>query len=215
MARKTSSSRFSSQERVVLAGSEKTALSAPTSEKPARPSSVLTVSVIVRRKSLLNTKRLGIDRLTRAQYRRQHAADPAAITLVRAFAKEFGLTVEKGTPKPERRTIKLTGTVTAMQKAFGVTLMQKVLDGNTYRFREGSILLPAELAGAVEAILGLDNRPQAQPHFRVLGSAINASIGGTKGFARAHASATGSSYTPGQVGELYQFPQVAKRAGQT
>jgi kumamolisin len=215
MARKTSSTRFSSQERVVLAGSEKAALSAATSEKPARPSSVLTVSVIVRRKSPLNTKRLGIDRLTRAQYRRQHAADPAAITLVRAFAKEFGLTVEKGTPKPERRTIKLTGTVTAMQKAFGVTLMQKVLDGNTYRVREGSIRLPSDLTGAVEAVLGLDNRPQAQPHFRVLGSAINAATGGTKGFARAHASAAGTSYTPVQVGQLYQFPQGATAPGQT
>ena len=171
MAPKTSSSRFASQQRVVLAGSEKAPLSAATGEKPARPSSVLTVSVIVRRKTPLNTKRLGKDRLTHAQYRQQHAADPAAVTLVRAFAKEFGLTVEKGTPKPERRTIKLTGTVTAMQKAFGVTLVQKVLDGNTYRVREGSIHLPADLAGAVEAVLGLDNRPQAQPHFRVLGSA--------------------------------------------
>src|SRR6202050_4157976 len=151
--------RFSSQQRVVLAGSEKAPLSAATGEKPAGPGGVLTVSVIVRRKSPLNTKRLGKDRLTRAQYRQQHAADPAAIALVRAFAKEFGLTVEKGTPKPERRTIKLTGTVTAMQKAFGVTLTQKVLDGTTYRVREGSIRLPEELAGAVEAVLGLDNRP--------------------------------------------------------
>ncbi len=216
MASKTSpSSRFSSQQRVVLAGSEKAPLSAPTAEKPARPGSVLTVSVLVRRKNPLNTKRLGQDRLTRAQYRQHHGADPAAITLVRAFAKEFGLTVEKGTPKPERRIIKLTGTVTAMQKAFGVTLTQKVLDGNTYRVREGSILLPAELAGAVEAVLGLDNRPQAQPHFRVLGSAINANIGGTGGFARAHASAAGTSYTPVQVGELYQFPKGAKASGQT
>jgi kumamolisin len=215
MALKTLSPRFSSQKRVVLAGSEKAALSAPTSEKPARPSSVLTVSVIVRRKSPLNTKRLGTDRLTRAQYRQQHAADPAAITLVRAFAKEFGLTVEKGTPKPERRTIKLTGTVTAMQKAFGVTLTQKVLDGNTYRVREGSIQLPAELTGAVEAVLGLDNRPQAQPHFRVLGSAINAATGGTQGFARAHAGAAGASYTPAQVGQLYQFPKGATATGQT
>jgi kumamolisin len=215
MAAKTSSSRFSSQQRVVLTGSEKAPLSAATSEKPARPSSVFTVSVVVRRKNPLNTKRLGLDRLTRTQYRQQHAADPAAIALVRAFAKEFGLTVEKGTPKPERRTIKLTGTVTAMQKAFGVTLAEKILDGNTYRVREGSILLPSELAGAVEAVLGLDNRPQAQPHFRVLGSAINASIGGTSGFARAHAGAAGTSYTPVQVGELYQFPQGAKAAGQT
>jgi len=97
MAVKTSSSRFSSQQRVVLAGSEKAALSAATEEKPARPSSVLTVSVIVRRKKPLNAKSLGKDRLTRAQYRQQHAADPAAVTLVRAFAEV-------------RRTLKPAGT---------------------------------------------------------------------------------------------------------
>ena len=129
MAPKTSSPPLFFPATRSTAGSEKAPLSAATGEKPARPSSVLTVSVIVRRKNPLNTKRLGKDRITRAQYRQQHAADPAAITLVRAFAKEFGLTVEKGTPKPERRTIKLTGTVAAMQKAFGVTLTQKVLDG--------------------------------------------------------------------------------------
>src|SRR6202451_4460453 len=173
MAAKTSSSRFSSQQRVVLAGSEKAPLSAASGEKPARPASVLTVSVIVRRKNPLNTRNLGKDRLTRAQYRQRHAADPAAITLVRAFAKEFGLTVEKGTPKPEQRTIKLTGTVAAMQKAFDVTLTQKVLDGNIFRVREGSIRLPAELGDAVDAILGLDNRPQAQPHFRAHAGAAN------------------------------------------
>ena len=116
---------------------------------------------------------------------------------MRAFAKEYGLNVDKGTPKPERRTIKLTGTVAAMQKAFDVTLTQKVLDGNIYRVREGSIRLPAELADAVEAILGLDNRPQAQPHFR------------------AHAGAAAGSFTPVQVAQLYQFPQGATAAGQT
>jgi kumamolisin len=215
MAPKKSAPRFSSQQRVVLPGSEKAALSQATGEKPVRPASVITVSVIVRRKTPLNTKRLGKERLTRAQYRQNHAADPAAISMVRAFAKEFGLTVAKDTPKPERRTVKLTGTVAAMQKAFHVTLTQKELEGATYRVREGSIELPAEMAGAVEAVLGLDNRPQARPHFRVLGSDINAQAAGTGGFARAHAGAAGTSYTPVQVGELYQFPQGATASGQT
>jgi len=213
-APKKSTPGFSSQQRVVLPGSEKAPLPAATGEKPVRPTSVITVSVVVRRKSPLNA-RLGKERITRAQYRQQHGADPAAIKLVRAFAKEFGLTVDKDTPKPERRTIKLTGTVAAMQKAFAVKLTQKVLDGATYRVREGSILVPAPLAGAVVAVLGLDNRPQAQPHFRVLGSTINAQAVGTGGFARAHAAAAGTSYTPVQVGQLYQFPQGATASGQT
>jgi kumamolisin len=215
MAPQKSASHFSSQQRVVLPGSEKAPLAAATTEKPAPAKGSVTVSVIVKRKRPLNSARLGKDRLTRAQYRQQHAADPAAIKLVRAFAKEFGLTAQKDTPKPERRTIQLTGTVTAMQKAFGVTLTQKVLDGKTYRVREGSIRLPAELTGAVEAVLGLDNRPQAQPHFRVLGSTINTLTTGTEGFARAHAAAANGSYTPVQVGQLYQFPPGATAAGQT
>ena len=73
----STTSRFSSQQRMVLPGSEKAPLAAATGEKPARSSSVFTVSVVVRRKNPLNTKRLGKDRLTRAQYRQLHGADPA------------------------------------------------------------------------------------------------------------------------------------------
>jgi len=144
---------FVSQQRVVLPGSEKASLPEATGEKPLRRTSVLTVSVVVRRKSPLNTRRLGKDRLTRAQYRQKHGPDPAAVKLVRSFAKEFGLTVDKDTPQPEHRTIKLTGNIAAMEKAFGVKLAHKVLGGVTYRVREGSILIPASLAGAVEAVL--------------------------------------------------------------
>jgi kumamolisin len=215
MPAKKSALRLSSQQRVVLPGSERAPFPKATGEKPVRPTSVITVSVVVRRKTPLNLKKLGKERLTRAQYRAQHGPDPAAVRMVRAFAKEFGLTVEKDTPKPGQRTIKLTGTVAAMQKAFGVTLIRKELDGATYRVREGSIQLPDEMGGAVEAVLGLDNRPQAQPHFRVRGSDINAQAAGTGGFARAHAAAAGTSYTPVQVGQLYQFPQGATAAGQT
>jgi kumamolisin len=187
------------QARVVLPGSEKAPLTSAVAEKAARPSSTLTVSVIVRRKKPLNTKSLGKERLTRAQYKQQHAADPDAVKRVRAFAKEFGLVVEKGTPAPGRRTVKLKGTVAAMQKAFAVNLAEKSVEGVTYRVREGAIHLPAELVGAVEAVLGLDNRPQAQPHFRV----------------RAAASSDPGSYTPVQVAQLYQFPAGATASGQT
>jgi kumamolisin len=198
MAPKKSALRFASQERVVLPGSEKAPLSSAADEKPARSSSVITVSVIVKRKTPLNLKRLGKDRLTRTEYRQKHGADPDAIRVIKAFAKEFSLTVDKDTPKPEQRNIKLTGTIAAMQKAFGVTLIQKVLDGTTYRVREGGIHLPPEVADVVDAVLGLDNRPQASPHFRT-----------------AKAAPAASSYTPVQVGELYQFPQGVSAKGQT
>jgi kumamolisin len=209
MAPKKSAPRFASQNRVVLPGSEKAPLATASAEKPSPAATRITVSVIVRRKQPLKAaNRLGKERLTRAQYRQAYAADPDAIKLVRAFAKEYGLTPQAGTPKPEHRTIKLTGTVAAMQKAFDVALVQTTLDGASYRVREGSISLPKELIGVVEAVLGLDNRPQAKPHFRILGEA------GDKG-SKIVAAAANISYTPVQVGQLYQFPAGATATGQT
>jgi kumamolisin len=205
-------------QRSVLPGSEKAAIIHPAAEKPAHAAAKIVVSVLVKRKNPLKTAHIsGKVRLTHAQYRQSHAADPDAVKLVRAFAKEFGLAIEPDTPGPERRTIKLSGTIAQMQKAFGTTLTQKTIDGVTYRIREGSIDLPSELIGSVEAVLGLDNRPQAHSHFRVLGEtgAVSANIAQAGGFAKPHASGN-VSFTPIQVGQLYGFPQGASvAAGQT
>jgi kumamolisin len=217
MAPKKSVPHFATQSRTVLSGSEKAPLADAGSEKPAPLAARITVSVIVRRKTPLKTEHVtGEQRLTRAQFDDSHAADPAAVKLVERFAKEFGLTVQPGTPAPGRRTVKLTGTVANMQRAFGVSLAHKTMEGVTYRVREGSINLPAELQGYVVAVLGLDNRPQAEPHFRILGeqgvAAAQAAQG--QGFARPHAGGS-ISYTPVQVGELYQFPNGVTASNQT
>ena len=216
--KKNSIPHLSASPRTVLPGSEKAPFVQAAGEKPAPAGTKITVSVVVRRKAPLKvTNRTGKERLTHAQYRQRHAADPDAVKLVRAFAKEFGLTVAPDTPGPERRTVKLTGTTAAMQKAFGVTLVNKILDGTTYRVREGSITLPSELVGPVVAVLGLDNRPQAQPHFRVLGEAGNltARVAQGGGFASPHAGSANTSFTPPQIAALYQFPPKASAAGQT
>src|SRR5580704_5244953 len=208
MVPKKSVPHFATQSRTVLSGSEKAPLAEAGGEKPAPLAARITVSVIVRRKTPLKAEHItGEQRLTRAQFDDSHAADPAAVKLVQRFAKEFGITVQPGTPSPGRCTIKLTGTVANMQRAFGVSLAHKTMKGETYRIREGSINLPAELQGYVVAVLGLDNRPQAEPHFRILGeqdvAAAQAAQG--QGFARPHAGGI-ISYTPVQVGELYQLP---------
>jgi kumamolisin len=230
-AKKKSTLPLSAAPRTILPGSEKAPFVpyAPVHaarETPAPSGAKITVSVIVKRKAPLKAANCtGKERLTHAQYRQRHAADPAAVKLVRAFAKEYGLAVAPNTPGPEHRIIKLTGTTATMQKAFGVTLVHKTIDGATFRVREGSITLPAELVGPVEAVLGLDNRPQAQPHFRVFGqtgdlSAKQAQAGGFAkphaGYAiQPHAGAANASYTPPQIAALYQFPANASAAGQT
>jgi kumamolisin len=137
--------------------------------------------------------------VTSAHFKKHHAADPAAIKLVRAFAREFHLKVEPDPTAAARRTLQLTGTAADMQKAFGVVLEQKSINGAEYRVREGAIHLPASLTGVVEAVLGFDNRPQVQPHFRI----------------HAASAAAPSSYTPPQVAQAYKFPANASGAGQT
>jgi kumamolisin len=217
MARQSRHPHFATQSRTVLSGSEKLAAEPAAAKEPAPAGEQLAVSVIVRRKKPLSPEHAsGRQRLTHARFNADHGADPEAVALVKRFAKEFDLKVEPGMPKPGRRTIKLTGAVANVQRAFGVSLSHCTIDGETYRVREGSILLPAELQGYVVAVLGLDNRPQANPHFRVLGeeAAASTEVGKIQGFARAHAAAQ-TSYTPVQVAQLYQFPQGATAAGQT
>jgi kumamolisin len=207
MAPKKTATALATEPRQLLAGSEKAPFHIP-GEKPA--TGKVTVSVVVRRKTPLPTHKLADYRISRAEYTREHAADKGDLKKIHAFAKEFGLTVEGNTPKPERRTVLISGPAKNMEKAFGVELKQVTTsDGTTYRVRKGGIHIPASIADIVVAVLGLDNRPQAKPHFRFRDESAPA------GGIRPKAAATNTSFTPVQVGELYQFPAGASAAGQT
>jgi len=213
MASSKSKPSAATQPRSILPGSEKPPFGQALSGKS--PSGRLAVTVIVRPKSPINPQTLGTVRLTRAQFAQQHGADPVAVKAVRSFAKQFGLTVDPGSPSPGTRGIRISGTAAAMQAAFGVALQQQTCDGAIYRVREGAIQLPDELTGLVEAVLGLDNRPQAKPHFRI---AANPGTAPSKPIAKGAAivsHASGTSFTPVQIAGLYQFPQNASGAGQT
>jgi kumamolisin len=195
---------FVEQKRVALPGSKKATARNAIRLRATPARTKMTVSVIVKRKEPLKIKlrggrKSGPVRVSRTQFKKHHAADPSAIKLVRAFAREFHLKVEPDPTAAARRTLQLTGTAADMQKAFGVVLEQKSINGAEYRVREGAIHLPASLTSVVEAVLGFDNRPQAQPHFRV----------------HAASAAAPSSYTPPQVAQAYKFPAKASGAGQT
>ena len=210
------SPRLAEHPRSVLPGSEKSPVvtistdGAPAA-KPTSASAKVTVSVIVKRKQPLKTKKLGKERMTRAEFGKLHAADPDAVKLVKQFAKEFNLKVEADPKQAARRTVQLTGTAADMQKAFGVQLMQTVIDGQKYRVREGSITLPAGLIGSVTAVLGLDNRPQAVPHFRVR----KATAAGTPNGVQPRAGSAQVSYTPVQIAQAYGLSGNASGTGQT
>jgi kumamolisin len=141
--------------------------------------------------------------LTRDEFAEQHGARPADITAVRRFAAGHDLNVVA--VHPERRTVELSGTVAAMNSAFGVDMGLHQAATGVYRARSGSIQVPKDLAPALVAVLGLDTRPVARAHFRVSKKGqgvIRPSLGAPAGF------------TPGQVANLYQFPRGATGAGQ-
>jgi kumamolisin len=197
------SPRFASQHRVLLPGSERKPLTADaiparaTAAKASTDTGQITVSVILAPKTPFTMPPDGVpERLTREEFASRHGADPTSVALVSAFAQEFGLTVE--TAPAGHCTVHLSGSVDAMEKAFGVTLKTETTHAGTFRVREGGIYLPEELQGHVLAVLGLDNRPQARPPFRV-----------------AKPRADNVSYTPVQVGALYGFPSGATASGQT
>ena len=97
---------------------------------------------------------------TRASLRRvREDVQSQTIAIVRAFAARAGLEVVEATPT--LRLVRLSGPASAMETAFGTTLHAYEGDGRTFRGREGSLTIPAELAGRVLAVLGLDTTPVA------------------------------------------------------
>ena len=180
-----------------IEGSERQPMEGATSIGRADPSERLEVSVIlVRKGDAAMRERMGklaadaeVGRhLTRPEFEAQFGADPNHIAAVRKFAGDHHLAVVQ--EHAGRRTVILSGTVGQVNEAFGVDLQRYRHPGGSYRGRVGSIHVPDELHGKVEAVLGLDNRPVARPHFRPRGANASRAV----------------SYNPPQVAAMYGFP---------
>lgn len=168
--------------RVPVPGSERAPLPGARAIGPVDPNQSFEVSVVVRRRP-------------GAEY----GADPADLAQVEAFAREHDLAVVESSQP--RRTVVLSGRAEDLMNAFSVQLARYEHAGGEYRGRTGAVHVPAELADVVEGVFGLDDRPQARPHFRLAQAAPNA--------------AGRVSYTPPQVAQLYDFPKEADGSGQT
>lgn len=188
------------KKKATLPGSERRPIGTRVSDVPKNE--ILEVSVILKPMARAAVPVAGGAAVSREEFARLHGADPAVINQLKEFAQENNLTVTE--VSPERRTVKLEGTAENMKNAFDVQLDCYQHEGQQYRARTGTVQIPAELAGSIEAVLGLDNRPQAKPHFR------------QRGAERPRAGAAQAiSYTPAQVARLYQFPTDVNGAGQT
>lgn len=190
-----------------LAGSERKPLERSRVSGKADPDETIRVTVLLRprasdREASL-VKRLGSqlprDRSypTRSEFEEAFGSTQEELTKVRAFARDNSLKVLEASAA--KRSVVLSGTVDQLCSVFKVSLSRYVHpERGAYRGRTGPVYIPSQLGPVVSAVLGLDNRPQALAHFRIR-----------------PAAAAGVSYTPPQVGSLYDFPSGEDGSGQT
>jgi kumamolisin len=180
---------------------------------------IVSVSVIVKRKNPLDLNALDGRHVSQQEFSEKYAADPVNFDHLRDFAHKHGLSVDEGASSLARRTIVMRGPVAKLEAAFGVTLDDYEKEGHQFHSYTGTISMPQEHAEPVEAILGLDNHPIAQPHFRISEEHRK------KHKKPTHPSPTppaptpppaqSGSFNPPQVAQLYGFPTGVNGSGQT
>jgi len=212
---------------VPLSGSERAPVPGGTpTGRPLDDSQVITVTVLLRRRTELPQQLVtGPQTVTTSELGDHYGADPADAALVAEVLGQYGLTVSD--QQLASRRLKVSGTIAALSQAFNTTLTAVTSphpDGSgevTHRARTGGLSVPAELSGIITAVLGLDDRPQARPHFRRLATPARH---GAKRQGRLTAPATGGAAgaTPAatpltaiQVADFYNFPEGTDGTGQT
>lgn len=197
------------QKRVVLPRSERAVPANATAMGRTDGKQIVTVSVIVKRKNPLDLHALGGQIVSRADFDAQYAADPATFEALRSFAHNHGLTVDEAASSLSRRTMVLRGPAAAMEQAFGVELndYKEAKTKRRYHSFSGQVSLPETPAPLVDAVLGLDQRPVAKPHFRYLKNLKRPKK-------RKPAAAQPAPFNAPQVAALYGFPANVNGAGQ-
>jgi kumamolisin len=189
------------EQRVKLPGSDKAPLPDSHMIGNVEPEETVHVSVVLRRKGAdpaVAGGRAVQEHLSHEELAAEHGADPRDLEIVEQFAHAYGLAVEESSLR--KRLVTLAGTAEAMEKAFGTNLKQYRVDttGPHFRGRVGPLSIPADLEGPVMAVLGLDTRPIAKPHFR-----------------RKKRTGPTGTFTPPEIAKLYNFPTGVNGAGQT
>jgi kumamolisin len=185
----------------------------------ADPDERVLVSIVVRRRPApaADVELPADPAARRAAHAEAFGADPADLDAVADFARAAGLTVES--VDAARRTVTASGTAAQMSDAFDVTLSSFQHEGVTFRGREGALHVPVALTDVVEAVLGLDNRPQARTRLHRGDPIAEDELPGPAGTgehpAFAAAAPVAKPLWTSQVARLYDFPTGVTGAGQT
>jgi kumamolisin len=122
------------------------------------------------------------------------ASDNDVDAVVRTFEK-LGLT--KVDANAATRSVRLSGTVQQMEKAFQIKLFDYEHSSGNYRGRVGRVQVPNEVQAIVQGVFGLDNRRVTRRRRQPIDA---------MGQAKALSSVPASWYTPAQLATHYNFP---------
>lgn len=142
--------------------------------------------------------------LSRAELQQQYGANPADVEKVRTVLTALGLKILK--EDPGTCTVRAGGTAGVVESIFEVRLFHYSHPRGNYRGRKGDIHVPAELAGIILAVFGLDNRKMVKrrPPRRKTAALTLAQ----------QAAASRTWFYPAELATIYSFPQ-GDGAGQT
>lgn len=188
------------EQTVPLPGSERDAVAGiKDTHGPVDPSRRIEVTVILRRQAPLPDEAFAAP-MSREDLAAGHGASSANLELATDTFTRLGVQVIESDQASRR--LRLAGTVEQLARIFGTSLEEVTSRGPgdntvTHRHRTGSLRIPAALDGVVTAVLGLDDRPQARAQFRAIPLA-----------------SAGISYTPPELGKIYNFPDGTDGTGQ-
>jgi len=173
---------------VPLPGSEKSPVPGAREIGPVPPEERFEITLVLKPKQV-KAQTSGI-KLSREEFASRHGSSAEDVERVKEFAKQNSLQVEQS--DTARRTVILSGTAARFRDTFQVELKRYQHPSTRARFRgrSGQIFVPESLVPVVAAVLGLDDRPQARPHFRPIRPGAKAA----------------STYTGPQIAKVYDFP---------
>ncbi len=155
-----------------VVGSDRKPLPGAVATSRTNPNTTIEVTLKIRRKKALPEVTRRVEKiLTRDQLRDTYGANQSDIDHVVKTFGTFGLKLVNSSTTT--RSVRLSGSVANMEKAFQVKLFNYTHPSGNYRGRVGRVHVPKDLDKVVEAVFGLDNRriarrrrqpPRDDPH---------------------------------------------------
>ena len=186
----------------IVSGSERQLVRGARLIRNTHPDQTIEVSIRLRPKSEAkhrelrsNLERPNFTPMSRTDYENILGADPADLERIRKFAREFDLKVRETGTELARRTVVLSGKASDLQRAFNVELKEYSHPKGNFRGRVGTISVPAEYMEIIRGVFGLDNRPQAEPHFRRMPTTAKI---------KSHTATL--SHDPNELAQIYDYP---------